>query len=426
MALARVRAGLVGLAFVLSASAAFAQDTPTLTGSANGLTVSLNWTAVPGATGYDVIASLNGSPLGSIPVGNVTSLTVPVPAGVYSVSVRGTAGAVTGPASNAITLTAALTPPSPPTELTGAVSGNSILLSWNLDPTGVTTVAVQAGSSSGAADYGTFPLPVSKVLALPALGNGNYFVRVLAAGPGGISAPSNEAQLAVPGCVAPATIPFTVTSSGSFVKASWAAIPGATGYRLDVSSTAGGAPDVVSMPFSAATTSFSTFGAPFSTFYLTLHTTMACGPSVSSTEVALAVTAPVRPAPISEAAAQAMVAEATRAIAAQYPGDLRNSDVKTGGNNNFMFRVLQRLRQQNNRFGLNWKRGGIGDLSQDVISYIFDDAPEELADQHHLWMWDIITGHGGPNPSPNSQPIWNFRIAERWTIEPYLNRGFTP
>lgn len=425
MVLGRIRAGLAVLALVAFTAPAFAQA-PALTGSASGLTVTLNWTAVPQATGYDVVASLNGTPLGPIPVGNVTTISVPVPAGVYDITVRGTAGAITGPVSNPVTLTAALTPPAAPSELGAAVNGNDVLLTWAGQTAGVQSFVVQAGQAAGGGELGAFPVGVTNSLAVGGLASGSYFVRTFAVGAGGVSPASNEASFSLPGCVAPATLPLTATSSGSYVRMSWPAVPGATGYRLDVASTPAGGADIGSFPFSGTETSFSQIGAPLGTFYLTLHTAMSCGATAQSAVTLLNVTPPVRPPAQSIAVIEAMVWEAARAIAAQYPGDLRNSDVKTGGNNNYMFRVLQRLRQQNNRFGLNWKRGHVGDLSQDVISYIFDDAPEELADQNHLWMWDIISGHGGPNPGPNAQPIWSFKIAERWTILPYLNRNFAP
>jgi len=130
----------------------------------------------------------------------------------------------------------------------------------------------------------------------------------------------------------------------------------------------------------------------------------------------------VRPPARSLAAIHAEVTAVTRAMAARYPAQLRNSC----GNNDWMFLVLQRLRQTDIRYGLNWKRGIVGSLSQDVITYIFDDAPDELADQHHIWMWDIIGGHCGGNPSPNNGQNWSFSIPERWTILPYLNRGYAP
>lgn len=406
MVQARIRAGLVCLALVLGASAAYAQA-PTLTGSANGLALTLNWTAVPGAIGYELVVQ----GLGAVPIGNTVSLSGTVPAGTYVLAVR----AVGGATSNSVTLVAALVPPAAPTDLSAAVGGNNLLLTWNVETAGLTGMALQVTG------IGTLPIPVGKSLSLTGVPNGNYSMSVLAAGSGGISAASNPVEVAIPSCVPPTTLPFTVTSNGTYVQASWPAVPGATGYRLDASNAPGGGANLASVQLGPGTTNFAVL-APLGTYYLTLHATMSCGPTISSAEVFLDVVPPVRPPAKSEAGARAMVLEATNAAAGLYPGDLRNSC----GNNTWMFRVLQRLRQQDNRFGLNWKRGNIGDLSQDVITYIFDDIPDELADQHHIYMWDIIGGHCGGNPTPNAGPNWSFSVPERWTITPYLSRGFAP
>ncbi len=52
-------------------------------------------------------------------------------------------------------------------------------------------------------------------------------------------------------------------------------------------------------------------------------------------------------------------------LAAQFPGEVRDSC----HNMRFVNRVLNRLRQEDKRWGLNWKRNNIGDVSHDVLDY---------------------------------------------------------
>jgi hypothetical protein len=59
------------------------------------------------------------------------------------------------------------------------------------------------------------------------------------------------------------------------------------------------------------------------------------------------------------------------------PDWLRNSCVEMGGNNEFLFEVVRRLRRIDTRWGLNWKRGRVGDMSQDVVNYFY--GPERRA-----------------------------------------------
>ncbi len=78
MFIARLRPALAGLMLVVFASVASAQDKPTLTATVNGSTVSLNWTVVPGATTYELLAQVGGSQFGPFSVGSGTSADIPV------------------------------------------------------------------------------------------------------------------------------------------------------------------------------------------------------------------------------------------------------------------------------------------------------------------------------------------------------------
>ena len=73
-----------------------------------------------------------------------------------------------------------------------------------------------------------------------------------------------------------------------------------------------------------------------------------------------------------------------------------------GGNNEFLFELVRRLRRMDVRWGLNWKRAVVGDMSQDVVNYYYGPgAPYETA--YDTYVIDVIGGHCGPTPSP----AWN-------------------
>lgn len=84
-------------------------------------------------------------------------------------------------------------------------------------------------------------------------------------------------------------------------------------------------------------------------------------------------------------------------VAADHPDWLANSCVDTGGNNDFLFEVARRLRKLDDRWGLNWKRGNVGDLSQDVVDYHYGEGVSEGSTE--VYIVDVITGHCGPSPS---------------------------
>src|SRR5262245_24387856 len=82
----------------VSASQAAAQGPTTVTCSINGPLVTVQWAAVPGATGYqiNVTGSLNGSVV--VPASS-TLFTVTPPPGTYNVTIFTVIGSQVGPAS---------------------------------------------------------------------------------------------------------------------------------------------------------------------------------------------------------------------------------------------------------------------------------------------------------------------------------------
>lgn len=104
------------------------------------------------------------------------------------------------------------------------------------------------------------------------------------------------------------------------------------------------------------------------------------------------------------------------AVASEHGDWLRNSCVDMGGNNDFLFEVVRRLRRGDPRWGLNWKRGRVGDMSQDVIAYYFGPgAPVEGSLE--TYIVDVIVGHCGATPSTGWNDVTGVGGADaRWTL----------
>lgn len=109
-----------------------------------------------------------------------------------------------------------------------------------------------------------------------------------------------------------------------------------------------------------------------------------------------------------------------RAVAARNPFLLAISC----GNYDFMFELVAelRLRDNTNRWGLNWKRGNIGDFSHDIVNYYYGPESSNMRNDTRVWIYDIIGGHCGPNPSPfwqdQTRATAQAGTVGRWTTEP--------
>lgn len=104
-------------------------------------------------------------------------------------------------------------------------------------------------------------------------------------------------------------------------------------------------------------------------------------------------------------------------VAAQYPGALRNSCQEHGGTWEFVDRVVDELRKEDNRWGYNWKRGNVGDPSLDVIAYHHGPGPSEGSTA--VYIIDIILQHCGNSPIAawidQTQATADSRSIGRWT-----------
>lgn len=113
------------------------------------------------------------------------------------------------------------------------------------------------------------------------------------------------------------------------------------------------------------------------------------------------------------------------AVAARYPNWLWESC----GNHFFMYEVVAelRLRTGTNRWGLNWKRGVVGDMSHDIVNYYNGPEGSNMRNDTRVRIFDIIAGHSQtcPNqatPAANwqdqTQATINGGTVGRWTTEP--------
>jgi hypothetical protein len=124
------------------------------------------------------------------------------PPGTYYVRVHALNAAGASVASNEAVLVAqpgTCTIPSVPLGLAASVAGRRLTLQWNAPISGAipTGYTLEAGTTSGAANWGTFSFPASATIVSGIVPPGPYFVRVFAANACGASAASVEVSTTV-------------------------------------------------------------------------------------------------------------------------------------------------------------------------------------------------------------------------------------
>lgn len=116
--------------------------------------------------------------------------------------------------------------------------------------------------------------------------------------------------------------------------------------------------------------------------------------------------------------------QVVRNVAARNPFSVVNSCRQFGGNERFMEDVVAELRlvTGSNRWGLNWKRGAVGALSEDVVNYFWGPEGEVMRNSSKVFIIDMIGGHCGPSPSPfwqdQTYATYGFGEIGRWTTDP--------
>jgi len=198
---------------------------PVLSGTAGNAQVTLNWTAVTGATGYRLTRN------GTVIQANLTALTFTntglTNGTAYTYRVQAFNANGQGPQSNALALTPIAAPvPSTAPVLTGTGASTEARLSWTA-ATGATSYSVFRN--------GTLVQANVTVLSFTNTGltNGTaYRYRVMGVSAGGNGPQSNEVTV-TPQVGAPTGAPtLTVTPGSATATLTWTAVTGATGYRV--------------------------------------------------------------------------------------------------------------------------------------------------------------------------------------------------
>jgi hypothetical protein len=127
--------------------------------------------------------------------------------------------------------------------------------------------------------------------------------------------------------------------------------------------------------------------------------------AVASGTTQVECTVPTRPLPDMSAV--------VRQVHDENPDLIRQSCQDTGGNWAFLDAVVDRLRQTDDRWGYNWKRGVIGDPSEDVVDYHWGDGPREGSPD--TYVVDVIAGHCGDDPQPAFIDVTLPGVLGLWT-----------
>lgn len=437
----RVLRSIVAVAatWLLSVGSASAQPPVLEQPAVSGTNVAFVWSATAGATGYRLDAGVaSGVYVFPFTLGNVTSFQIGAPNGVFFVRVVALPG---GEASNEIMLQVPA-PPAAPTALSVSRNGTGIAAAWSPGAGGgsVSGYYFIAGLTSGGSDF-VLPTATNAFGGGPVPAN-TYYFRAVAFNAAGQSAPSNEVVVSMPpgGACDPAPpVPLNTFTFSGYVSVSWPAIPGAVQYQLSATLNGQGF-GTVGLPASVTRVGKV---VPLGTYVLSVQAVMSCGGQSPDNPVTVVNDGAPPPGPRTPDPAPGQLlsvpgygASVVNSVAAARPDLVNASCREHGGNNRFMFEVVKALRARDNRWGLNWKRGNAGDLSQDIVSYNRSALPDEgattgpTAATQNISIYDMIGGHCGPRPGPNWEDVTGKTIdggaRAVWTLLPYIESGYTP
>jgi len=105
-------------------------------------------------------------------------------------------------------------------------------------------------------------------------------------------------------------------------------------------------------------------------------------------------------------------------LAAERPDLLAGSCIREGGSWDFLDLLVDRLRETDERWGYNWKRGVEGDPSHDCVDYHYGSDTREGST--NVYIIDVIVDHcGSPSPGWTDQTE---ATAEAGTIGRWTGR----
>jgi hypothetical protein len=216
---------------------------------------------------------------------------------------------------------------------------------------------------------------------------------------------------------------------GQYVRLSWPVVPGASAYQLTYTG-----------PYSGSEFLGGNLGsvivrqAPLGIYQATLTTGFGCGQSSVGPPTTITVDGAPPPGPRTPNPPPGQRLglpnrfNVVNAVAARFPREFRAScpTEHRGDTNTFLFELVRELRREDNRWGLNWKRGNFGDMSQDIITYNYGSESDEGTTQ--VYIVDIMFGHCGSSPSPGwidqTERTREVGAIGRWTLLPYLDAGY--
>jgi hypothetical protein len=107
-------------------------------------------------------------------------------------------------------------------------------------------------------------------------------------------------------------------------------------------------------------------------------------------------------------------------VANEYPAEFANNCAKEDGNYDWLEILVDRLRETDERWGFNWKRGVVGDASHDVVDY--HHGPGIREGSTDVYPIDVIVASCSGNPSPG----WTDQTqatADAGTVGKWTGRG---
>ena len=262
---------------------------PTLNSAQAGDTaVTLSWSAVAGATGYQTgVSTTSGSgyTFQAATTNTTTTVTGLIDGTKYYFVVQALDASGVGPASNQLFATPTAGLPAAPV-LSGSVGTNQVTLSWTT-VAGVTGYKLFRSGTSGTGYTQLFPATGTTTATTDTdtgLVNGTtYYYVVRSHNAAGDSVDSNEQALTpAPAVVAPV---ISALAGNGKVTLSWGTVAGATTYEIARALSPGG--ESFASPASTASTTYVDASAPNGIpYYYEVRARNAAGPGPKSNEVA--------------------------------------------------------------------------------------------------------------------------------------------